>query len=574
MDEAAVPASSLAAPSLARLARWPAVSLLVLCLIVWLPGALILPPLDRDESRFAQASKQMVETGDFVDIRFSSGARYNKPVGIYWLQAASTELFGSGAHDQIWTYRLPSLIGGYLALLLVFWCARAFTPPQTALAAAALLGASVLMTGETQIATTDAVLLAAILGTQTVLMRLYLAEKGTALARPGRGLVLAGWFAFAVGILVKGPVIAAVLGATLLALALWDRDWRWLKTARPIAGLLVAAAVVLPWMISIQIQSHGAFYRQSLGHDFANKLMSGQESHGAPPSYYLVLASLTLWPAILFVAPGLCAGLARRKEPAIRYLLAWAGASWLMFELVPTKLPHYILPAYPPLAILAALYAFAPQPDRETGWMRALRILAGIQFSAGLIAFLAITSIAPAKFGAGTTLGLVAISVAGTILGTFALWLQRVRDGQAALGLAIASAVVLIPLLTFGVVPRLDRLWISPRAATLVAKDRRPGDPPAVVAGYAEPSLVFLLGTQTQIVGAGADAAKIAARQGGLALIEDRERDAFLAQLGALDTQAFAVDSLAGYDYSRGRRMHITIYRVVASLQSTMPPAE
>ncbi len=573
MSEAALPASSPAASVLGRLAQWPAASLLVLCAILWLPGVFVLPPLDRDESRFAQASKQMVETGDFVDIRFSSGTRYNKPVGIYWLQSAATELFGGGAHDRIWTYRLPSLIGGYLSLLLVFWCARAFAPPPTAFAAAALLGASVLMTAETQIATTDAVLLAAILGAQAVLMRLYLAERGAGGARPGRKLVLAGWVAFAIGVLVKGPVIAAVLGVTALALSLWDRDWRWLKATRPLAGLLVTAAVALPWLIAILIVSHGAFYKQSLGHDFATKIMSGQESHGAPPGYYFALATVTLWPAVLFVLPGLCAAVARRQEPAIRFLLAWVGASWLMFEFVPTKLPHYILPAYPALAMLAALWALAPNAAGETGWARALRYFAGVQFLVGLIAFPLFAIVAPAKFGSGTTIELEAVAGIGAAIGVGALAFFFVGRRSAALGAAIAAAAVLIPLLTVGVAPRLDALWLSPRAAALVAKDRRAGDPPAVIAGYAEPSLIFLLGTQTQ-VGAGTDAAKIAARQGGLALIEDRERDAFLAQLGALDTQAFVVGVLDGYDYSRGRKMHITVYRVAAAPQFATPPAE
>ena len=574
MSEAALPGSSPAAPVLARLARWPAASLLVLCLILWLPGVFVLPPLDRDESRFSQASKQMVETGDFVDIRFSSGTRYNKPVGIYWLQSAATELFGTRAHDRIWTYRVPSLIGGYLSLLLVFWCARAFAPPQTAFAAAALLGATVLMTGETQIATTDAVLLATILGAQAVLMRLYLAERGAHSVRPGRNLVLAGWVAFAIGVLVKGPVIAAVLGVTALALSLWDRDWRWLKATRPLAGLLVTAVVVLPWMIAIQIQSRGAFYKQSLGHDFAAKIMSGQELHGAPPGYYLALATLTLWPAVLFVLPGLREGVMRRQEPAIRYLLAWAGASWLMFELVPTKLPHYILPAYPALAILAAVWALAPSAAVETGWARALRYFASAQFLVGLIAFPLVAIVAPAKFGTGTTIGLEAVAALGAAIGAGALAFFFVGRRIAAMGAAIAAAVVLIPLLTVGVAPRLGALWLSPRVAALVAKDRRAGDPPPVIAGYAEPSLIFLLGTQTQIVGPGADAAKIAAQQGGLALIEDRQRDAFLAELGALDTEAFAVEALDGYDYSNGRKMHITIYRVAAAPQPTTPPAE
>src|ERR1700678_1640196 len=309
-----------------RLARRPALSLLLLCLVLWLPGALSLPALDRDESRFAQASKQMIETGDFVDIRFSTGTRYNKPVGIYWLQTASTKLLGFGAKNHIWTYRVPSLIGGYLAVLLVFWCASAFVSAETALAAAALLGASVLLTAETQIATTDAVLLAATLGAQAVLFRLYLSARDPARPPVSYGIILAGWFAFGVGVLVKGPVILGTIGVTALAISLWDRDWRWLKTTRAWWGFLIVALVVLPWVIAIALASHGAFFKHSLGHDFCDTLAGGQEQTGAPPGYYLALATLTLWPATLFVLPGLRAAWLERTTPGSRHLPS--GAAW------------------------------------------------------------------------------------------------------------------------------------------------------------------------------------------------------------------------------------------------------
>src|SRR5215471_15998650 len=79
----------------------PLIALVLLCLIAWLPGFFTLPPLDRDESRFAQASKQMLETGDFVDINLGAGPRYEKPAGIYWLQAASTAVLGEGLRNRI-----------------------------------------------------------------------------------------------------------------------------------------------------------------------------------------------------------------------------------------------------------------------------------------------------------------------------------------------------------------------------------------------------------------------------------------------------------------------------------------
>src|SRR5436190_15922061 len=103
---------------LTRLARRPFAALSLLGLLLWLPGVLSLPALDRDESRFAQSSRQMVESGDVVDIRFGHVPRYKKPVGIYWLQAAATKIAGLSPRvhdDRIWTYRLPSLVGAIAA---------------------------------------------------------------------------------------------------------------------------------------------------------------------------------------------------------------------------------------------------------------------------------------------------------------------------------------------------------------------------------------------------------------------------------------------------------------------------
>src|SRR5580658_10408558 len=115
MSAPAKPVLVLATRVLAALARRPYAALLLFCVLLWTPGIVSLPALDRDESRFAQASRQMLESGNFVDIRFGHVPRYKKPVGIYWLQATATSIAGGGRDDQIWTYRLPSLLGAIAA---------------------------------------------------------------------------------------------------------------------------------------------------------------------------------------------------------------------------------------------------------------------------------------------------------------------------------------------------------------------------------------------------------------------------------------------------------------------------
>src|ERR1700704_298987 len=98
----------------------PSALLSWLCLLLYPPGIASTPPLDRDEARFAQATRQMLETGDFLRIRFQAEARNKKPAGIYWLQAAAVSSFSTAASEAIWPYRLPSLIGALAASLLTF----------------------------------------------------------------------------------------------------------------------------------------------------------------------------------------------------------------------------------------------------------------------------------------------------------------------------------------------------------------------------------------------------------------------------------------------------------------------
>src|ERR1700756_581378 len=119
----ALPAFSLSAyVTFATRSHGRAVAMLALIsFLAFLPGFFQIPPIDRDEPRYAQASKQMIETGDYVDIRFINEEANDKPVGIYWLQAATVktaEALGlHGARDRIWVYRLPSLFGAIGAVL-------------------------------------------------------------------------------------------------------------------------------------------------------------------------------------------------------------------------------------------------------------------------------------------------------------------------------------------------------------------------------------------------------------------------------------------------------------------------
>ena len=137
--------------------------LIVVALLAFVPGFFQIHPVDRDEARFAQATKQMIESGDYVDIRFQDETRYKKPVGIYWLQAVGVKLADAAgvphAHTTIALYRIPSLLGAIGAVLVTYWAALAFVARRAAVLAGIMMAASILLGVEARLAKTDAMLL-------------------------------------------------------------------------------------------------------------------------------------------------------------------------------------------------------------------------------------------------------------------------------------------------------------------------------------------------------------------------------------------------------------------------------
>jgi 4-amino-4-deoxy-L-arabinose transferase-like glycosyltransferase len=550
-------------------ARWllgarPYFMLAALCLLLYLPGVAAIPPLDRDEARFAQATRQMLQTGDFLRIRFQDEARNKKPAGIYWLQAAAVSALSTPASTAIWPYRLPSLLGGLGAVLLLFACgARLFgagaepaAARRTALFAALLLASAVGVVAEAHIAKTDAALLAAIVAGQGALGAAYVA------ARCGRPvpvwIAAAFWAGETVAIMLKGPVGPALALTTAAALSLADRDWRWLRQLRPAAGVLGLAAATVPWLFAIQKATGGGFLGGALGQDFLQKLVGAQESHGAPPFSYLLLAVATFWPGSLLLVPAVLGGWRRRERPAERFLLAWLVPAWVFVELVPTKLPHYTLPLYPALALLAAAALTGRAGLAFAGWARWLDLAVKALWVVVSVLLAALLVGLPLRFGGGLApAGLIgAVLVAG--LTAALLWRRPGAIGTIVFVVGLALAFV-VPAGT-GVLPGLDRLWLSRAAAGLVAEHRAIAGQPVVTVGYSEPSLVFLLGTGLRMTTPGGAADALGG--GGMALVGNREEPMFHQAVSARGLVAAPVGSVRGLDYSNGQGMVLTLYRI------------
>ncbi|TWI05155.1 glycosyltransferase family 39 protein [Bradyrhizobium daqingense] len=536
-----------------------AVGFLVLCaLLLFLPGFFTIPPIDRDEARFAQATKQMVESGDYVDIRFQEDVRYKKPVGIYWLQSAAVEAAAAlklpKAELRIWVYRLPSLLGAIGAVLMTYWAALGFITRRAAVLAALMMCASVLLGVEARLAKTDAMLLLCVVATMGAMARAYLSwQRAEDEARPPWSWPAIFWTALAVGILIKGPLILMFAGLTIVALAIQDRDSSWLWKLRPVWGLMWTLVLVLPWFVAIFWRAGETFFTDSVGGDMLSKL-GAQESHGAPPGLYLALFWITFWPGAPLAVMAAPAVWRARREPGAQFLLAWLIPSWIVFEAVLTKLPHYVLPLYPAIAILTAGAVERRVLSRSwlmrgAAWWFAIPAAASIMVVVGAVILTRQPAFVAWPFIA-----------AALIFGLFAWWLYDNNRAERSLLNALVAALMLAVVVYGIVLPSLTPLFPSIEIARALRNVTCVG-PKAASAGYHEPSLVFLTGTKTLLTDGSGAADFLGQGSCRFALIEQRSERSFVQRAEAIGLRYKVGTRIDGYNFSQGRAISISIFR-------------
>ncbi|NVN86194.1 MAG: glycosyltransferase family 39 protein [Rhodopseudomonas sp.] len=537
-----------------------AIAFLLLCgTLFFLPGFFTIPPIDRDEARFAQATKQMVETGDFVDIRFQDEVRYKKPVGIYWLQALVVETAsGLGlphAEVRIWLYRVPSTLGAIGAVLLTYWTALAFVTRRGAVLAGLILCSSVLLGAEARLAKTDAMLLLTVVAAMGAMARTYLTwQRGEDPQTPSWTIPAIFWTALAAGILLKGPLILMLVGLTVVTLVIVDRSAAWLWKLRPLVGVPWLLLLVLPWFVAIFQRAGNAFFVDSIGGDMLSKITSGQESHGAPPGVYFLLFWVAFWPGAPLAAMAAPAVWRARREPGAQYLLAWLVPSWIVFELVVTKLPNYVLPLYPAIAILTAgalerRVLSRSWLTRGAAWWFAIPTIMLTVVIIGAIALTRQPVFLAWPFAA-----------ASLIFGLFA-W--RLFDDNRAEGsvLNAVAASLFLGAAVYGIVlPTLKPLFPSVEIARALRNVICVG-PKAAAAGFQEASLVFMTGTSTLLTDGSGAADFLGQGSCRFALIESRTERAFAARAQAIGLRYNVATRIDGYNFSQGRAISVAVFR-------------
>lgn len=305
------------------------------------------PLFDLDEGAFTAATREMFERGDFLMTYLDGAPRYDKPILIYWLQAASVSVLGSSE----FALRLPSMLAATAWMGVVYrFVLEISGSKEKALFAAGSLALSPVPGLIGHAATADALL--------NLLLALSLLDLWRWFAAPSKARLLRVYLWIGLGLLTKGPVAVALPVMVVLPFAALTGRWREVaRAAFYIPGWLVTLTVFLPWAVLLTLRDGGEFFKHFLLDHNVGRFSSTMESHGGQLWYYVVALPLIVLPFMAWLKPALMQARHWKTEPRTLYLLLWFVVMFVFFSTSKTQLPHYLLYGCTPLFVLFGLQA-------------------------------------------------------------------------------------------------------------------------------------------------------------------------------------------------------------------------
>ena len=544
-------------------------SLIILIFLALLSGQYSIPPIDRDEARFAQASSQMIQTGDYVNIKFQDEIRAKKPIGIYWLQSFSAQIFGQ---EYIGSYRIPSLLSSIMTIFFVSLITRLIFPLYQTLIVTFFFASSIAFMGEAHLAKTDATLLCLICIQQYFLLKIILDKDNTFKVKNLYPTIV--WIAFSFGVLVKGPISLAILFLTVITFCVIHKSISLIKSLRPILGFIICAIVVLPWFFAIDEATNGIFLQKAFQEDFFSKLESGQEGHGALPGTHLLTLSISIWPIATFLPCSILFLIQNKNNIIIKFLICWILPFWIVIEIIPTKLFHYPLPVLPAIAILAigGIFQFRSNIKKiRSGLLKKVTYVSSVLFSFGGIILSGGIFYISFKFNIENnfilTFFTILLVLIGIIIFIFSLSLifnfkilnLDISKNFYNILLAIIALGSIFNIINYNfVLPKLDYLYPS---KTIKKKLANINADAIATSGYHEPSLVFLLNGNVLLSNPHEVAIFMAEGKNNLALIEKSDLNQFLETKNELNLKIKEIGIVKGYNIAKGRHVEIYIFQ-------------
>jgi 4-amino-4-deoxy-L-arabinose transferase-like glycosyltransferase len=440
----------------------------------------------------------MLLSGDWVVPRFLGDLRAHKPPLIYWCQAAAMELFGSTAGAA----RFPSAAAVFAAAVLLSLFVWRVSGLRRAIWTALVFCTSLLTIAAAKLCITDGVLLLWICIGQGCLYAMW--RSG----RASLGVSLIFWVSTALAGLTKGPVVLAMHAGTMAVLlafevgnrwrtpAAWKENLSWWRGLHPLVGVVILIGLISPWLLLV---NHRAPEFLPMLLNRAGKYATGgAEGHAHWPGFYLLMIWGTFFPWSLMLPTAIGIGLRHRSDPRLRFALGAAIGPWIVMELVTNKLPFYIFPSFPALAILTAEAIVrgsdAVRGSEDDDLKRTSFMVAVGVWGVALLAIGCVPMLAPRQLNwpphaiAALWLGmsLIYLSVVAVLFVR-----RRVAEASAAMGIGIAAMAALF----FTVLaPSLSLLNGSRSIGEQLNALGAGADTPVAMIEYREPSLAFYQG--------------------------------------------------------------------------------
>lgn len=517
--------------------------------LVFFTNLVAYPLFDEDEPKNAVCGKEMFERGDWIVPTFNHDLRTDKPILIYWVMLTSFHLFGVSEL----TARLGSSVLAIGTSLLTYHLGRKLFDAQTGLFAGLILCTCLMFAAVGRSVTPDATLIFCTTLAFTAYVwavsrrhggRFGMATEGTTNRRnwdeflPATRLgSVAMYAAMGLAVLAKGPV-GVVLPCAIFGLFLlvrWRGDrltdgspavptgpwWRTWPVAiiqifnpvrigyatwkmRVLFGMLVVAAVAVPWYAAVGIQTNGAWLAGFFGQHNVGRFLEPMENHRGPVIYYIPVVLLGTFPWSVFLPVAVWRLVRRLREcgpdtAASTFLACWAGLWIMFFSFAQTKLPNYVLPTYPALALIVAVFL--------RDWLREVDPASSVIFrlgcrTLGVVGVLMLIGLPiglhiflPAERWLGV-LGLIPLLGAGFAFGC----LQRRQPQLAVRGLLVMAVALAVGITGFGST-RVGRHLESPLFAAEARRVAGTDTPEVVTFDYFTPSLVFYVGGRVNKLG-------------------------------------------------------------------------
>jgi 4-amino-4-deoxy-L-arabinose transferase-like glycosyltransferase len=442
------------------------------------------PLFDVDEGAFSQATMEMFQRGDFLSTYLNGIPRYDKPILVYWLQAACVLVFGPNE----WAFRLPSAICGTLWCGLIFAFTRKTFDADTGLVAAAVAATSVGVFIIGRAATADALL--------NLLIAAAMFSAWLYLQRGERKWLYGLFAAMALGVLAKGPVAVLVPGAVTFLFCLFRKDFKtWLRMVFDWRGIALFLIIAAPWYVVILNKEGWAFVEGFILKHNVQRFSQPLQSHGGSLAYYFPVVLVAFLPHTGLFLRILLKLKTLWKDDLQCFLLLWFAFVFVFFSLSGTKLPHYVLYGMSGMFVLIGLQA-TQAPSR---WWLAVPVTL-------FFAFLLALPWAIETAAAGTsdayyrealsdihfsTIYYACVAAAGVFL----LWLIVQPRVAMAHKLAAAGALTAATLASF-VVPVLGSVQEPVKQAATIARERNYD---VVMWGINAPSFSVYYGRATAI---------------------------------------------------------------------------